>query len=419
MNTPHAGTNVAAETSAFGASGATAAGYASELAGGVARLGFEPSVESEFRLSHVVRVRTQARLWQLLQVVAGLMGLYVVFGGQSWEGARALLLTCSAVHLAVSAVLVTFAFSRAYPSSYYVFATILTPFRAAAFAVIIAAIIDAGGSGTAVLIINLFGLLFFSGLLLRQALPAALVMTASFFVALTSFGVHTALAAYSMTSLLVVFGLAGFVAWDMQVAARKAFLEHRLSRLDATRDALTGLVNRRYFDSRLEALWQASAEQQRPLTVMLIDVDLFKAYNDSYGHQAGDDVLRRVAQALAAQAQTANVVSRFGGEEFALVTSGLDECEAEGLAGKMRGAVETLSIAHKAAPPIGKVTVSIGGACIVPLPGRSAAGALQMADQNLYAAKRQGRNRVVFQRDGYTMLQTGRFRRPDADKGGR
>ncbi|MDH4259888.1 MAG: GGDEF domain-containing protein [Gammaproteobacteria bacterium] len=390
----------------------TATDYASALEHGTNWLRFEPPVEAAFRHSHIMRVRTQARFWQSLQLTVGLAGIGMILAGPSLDSGRMLLLACNVVHLSVSVALVLMAFSRAYASSYLWLATIMTPFRAAAAAVAVAAIIDAGSSGTAVMTINMFGLLFFSGLLLRQALPAAMVMIVSFVAALIVFEVPAVLAAYSVTSLLLVFGLAGYVAWDMQRAARVAFLENGLTRVDATRDALTGLVNRRHLDSRLATLWQTSAEERQPLTVLLIDVDHFKAYNDGYGHQAGDEVLRRVARTMRTVARERDIVARFGGEEFVLLAYGLKEQEAETLANELRRAVEALAIPHLGAPAIGKISVSIGGACVVPLPGRSAAGVLQLADQNLYAAKRQGRNQVVFHAGEYEMMQTGVFKSP-------
>lgn len=406
------GLNVAA---AVADAGATVDDYVRALAGGVAWLRFEPAVEAEFRHSHALRVRSQARFWQVFQLVVACIGINVILDGVARADTIDLLLVCMAVHVAVSSVLVTVVFSRAYATSYLRIAALLMPFRAAAFAVIIAAIVDTGGSGTAAMTINMFGLLFFSGLLLRQALPAATAMTATFMIALVAFEVHTALAAYATTSLLLVFGLAGFVAWDVQRAARLAFLEHGVTRADATRDALTGLVNRRHFDSRLASLWKSCSNAKERLTVMLIDVDYFKAFNDGYGHLAGDEALRRVARALT-DAASGNVVARFGGEEMALVGTGLGEHEAETLAGRLRRAVEALDLPHSGAPDIGKVTVSIGGTCIVPLPGRSATGALQLADENLYAAKRKGRNCVVFHDNEYEMMQTGVFRHPGDQK---
>ena len=388
----------------------TAADYARALEKGVGWLRFEAAIEAEFRHSHVLRIRWQARLWQLFQIAIGLAAIRLVLVGAAGDEAIGFLLGCVAVHLAVSATLAASAFGRSYAAGYLRLAAILTPLRAAAFATIVAAAVASGGSGTAVMTINMFGLLFFSGLLLRQALPAALTMVAVYVAALGAFDVETALAAYSVTSLLVVFGLAGFVAWDMQRAARQAFLEHGLTRVDATRDALTGLANRRHFDARVAAAWKACSASRTPLTVLLVDVDHFKAFNDEYGHQAGDETLRKISRALQSAAGKGDVVARYGGEELALLATGLGEQEADALANRLRRAVEALEIPHAGAADVGRVTVSIGGACLVPLPGRSAAGALQLADQNLYAAKRQGRNRAVFHAGEYEMMQTGVFR---------
>jgi diguanylate cyclase (GGDEF)-like protein len=398
------------ETTALSAQ-PTAADYARAIEQGTAWLRFPPAVEDEFRRAHVMRVRPQARFWQLLQLVLGLVAIEVILDGAVPEATRPLLLGCVAAHLVVSAVLVGVAFSRRYARSYLRAASLLTPVRAAAHAVVVAAIIGSGGSGTAVMTVNMFGLLFFSGLLLRQALPAAGTMILCFVIALAAFGVHAALAAYSVTSLVVVFGLAGFVAWDTQRAARNAFLEHGLTRADASRDALTGLANRRHFDARLAALWKSAGDRKQALTVLVVDVDHFKSFNDHYGHQAGDEALRAVARAIAGEATGSGlVVARFGGEEMAVLAPSLSEHEAEALAGRIRRAVEALGLPHAGAPEAGVLTVSIGGAWIIPLPGRSAPGAVQFADQNLYAAKRGGRNRVVFRVDEYTMLQTGSFR---------
>jgi diguanylate cyclase (GGDEF)-like protein len=402
------------ETTALAAGLPAVADYMQALQKGVAWLQFQPGVEAEFRRSHVLRVRWQARFWQVFEVLVGIVVLNAILGGAGSANDMRMLMACLFVHMLVSAALVALTFSSAYSTSYLRAASYLTPVRASAFAVLVADIIDTGGSGTAAMTINMFGLMFFSGLLLRQALPAAIVMVAAFVAALAAFDVGTATAAYSMTSLLIVFGLSGFVAWDTQRAARTAFLEHGVTRADASRDPLTGLANRRHFDARLESMWRSAGAKHGPVTVLLVDVDHFKAYNDGYGHLAGDEALRAVARAIDAEAGKSAVVARFGGEEMALIAEGLAEHEAKALAERLRRAVEELGIAHAGAPDIGRLTVSIGGTCIVPLPDRSANGALQLADQNLYAAKRIGRNRVVFHGDEYAMMQTGSFRHGDA-----
>ena len=321
------------ETAALAAGQRRAAEYTEALREGVAWLRFRPGLEAEFQRSHLFRVRPQARFWQLFQVGVGILAANAIIGTARTDNDARLLLACLSLHLLVSAALAALSFSSAYLRWYLRIASILTPLRATAFAIIVANLIDTGGSGTAAMTINMFGLMFFSGLLLRQALPAAVVMVLAFPVALTAFGVAAPVATYSVSSLLVVFGLAGFVAWDTQRASRIAFLEHGVTRADATRDALTGLANRRHFDARLDSMWRAASVAGKPLTVLLIDVDHFKAYNDNYGHQAGDEALRAVAQALDAEAEKSAVVARFGGEEMALIAAGLAEHEAEALAG--------------------------------------------------------------------------------------
>jgi diguanylate cyclase (GGDEF)-like protein len=391
-----------------------AADFARELRRGVAWLRFDALVEQEYRRSHLLRVRYQVRFWQLFQVLIGIVGINAVLGtGVPAEQVR-FLLACVALHLVSTSVLLSIAFSAAYVSSYLKAATILMPLEGAAMAAVVAGILAAGGSGSLVLTIYLFGLFFISGLLLRQALPAAVVTISAFAVAANAFGVSATLAAYTVSSLLVLLGLTGYVAWETQRAFRTAFLEHGMTRADASRDALTGLANRRHFDGRLDEMWRSAGLRGRPLTAMLIDVDHFKAFNDTYGHQAGDEVLRSVARALEREAGPNMVVARFGGEEMALLATGLAEGEAEALARRLVGAIEALGIPHAGAPDTGRVTVSVGGTCLVPLPGRSAAGALQLADQNLYAAKRLGRNRAVFHGDQYALMQTGSFRHDDA-----
>lgn len=175
-------------------------------------------------------------------------------------------------------------------------------------------------------------------------------------------------------------------------------------------DALTGLKNRRAFEEQLDQAYTRAVRYGRQPSLALVDVDNFKVYNDTYGHQAGDEALRAVARTIRAEAGPQSVAARFGGEEMAVLAHELGEHEADALAERICRAVEALGMPHAGAEGIGRLTVSIGGTRLVPLPGRSANGALQLADQNLYAAKRQGRNRVVFSNDQYQLMQTGIFR---------
>ncbi|MBB6675364.1 diguanylate cyclase [Cohnella nanjingensis] len=159
-------------------------------------------------------------------------------------------------------------------------------------------------------------------------------------------------------------------------------------------DGLTEIPNRRHFDQALDREWSRAATEDRPLALVLFDIDAFKSYNDTYGHQAGDRALIQVAAAAKACLRTdEDIVARYGGEEFAVILPGANLSEATRLAEKMRAAVEAARIPHAGAPTNG-VTVSAGVAAVrgSALPGAHALVA--GADRALYAAKQGGRNQV-------------------------
>ena len=160
-------------------------------------------------------------------------------------------------------------------------------------------------------------------------------------------------------------------------------------------DGLTGVHNRRQFDERLAAEWGRAARSGSALSVVLIDVDHFKRFNDRHGHQAGDDCLRRVAAALkAGLRRPGDLIARYGGEEFVCLLPDTDRAGAVVLAEQLRTAVQALHIEHGDSPVAPVVTVSLG-ACTqtANLPG-SAADVLRAADAQLYRAKSEGRNRT-------------------------
>ena len=167
----------------------------------------------------------------------------------------------------------------------------------------------------------------------------------------------------------------------------------------STQDGLTGVANRRHFDEALEREWRRASRSERPLSLLLLDVDYFKFFNDTAGHQAGDDCLREVARTLAASLQRASdLVARYGGEEFAVLLPETDAESALQLAELLRQRIETLHIPHEGSP-LANVTASIGVATAVP--SRDGAGSEELvrwADVALYEAKRSGRNRVAARR---------------------
>jgi diguanylate cyclase (GGDEF)-like protein len=182
------------------------------------------------------------------------------------------------------------------------------------------------------------------------------------------------------------------------VEERTRQLEHAnraLARLSSL-DGLTGVANRRAFDEAFEVEWRRCARAALPLSLVLVDIDHFKAFNDTYGHQGGDACLQRVAATLGRSAARAGeLVARYGGEEFVVLLPGTPRAGATALADTLRARVEELAIAHSSSASAAVVTLSAGVAAAAPQEGGSPAGLLQAADRALYAAKRAGRNQVV------------------------
>jgi diguanylate cyclase (GGDEF)-like protein len=174
---------------------------------------------------------------------------------------------------------------------------------------------------------------------------------------------------------------------------RLADANDRLAELART-DVLTGVANRRAFDERLAEEWARAVRDGQLLAAVMLDIDLFKIYNDRFGHPAGDECLRQVGQVLRALPRGADFVARLGGEEFCLLLPGTDEAGAAALAEVIRSRIQKLALPHPATPQK-VVTVSMGLAAIAPSQVGSPAILIEQADKALYAAKRDGRNRVV------------------------
>jgi len=160
-------------------------------------------------------------------------------------------------------------------------------------------------------------------------------------------------------------------------------------------DGMTALANRRYFDEYVNAEWKRGQRVQTPLSLLMVDVDDFKKYNDTYGHVAGDEVLRRVARAIRECCERpGDLAARFGGEEFVVVLPSTSPTGARLLGENLRRSVEKLAIPHEKGTHDGRVTTSIGVATIVPVLDKSPTWLIERADQALYNAKHQGKNRV-------------------------
>ncbi|WP_375738873.1 diguanylate cyclase domain-containing protein [Pseudomonas boanensis] len=240
---------------------------------------------------------------------------------------------------------------------------------------------------------------FLVGLRLVEALAASLVILCCY----VTLELWAGLPAPRLINnlLFLLFGnLAGAVGcYLLEFKSREHFLISRLMRELADRDSLTGLFNRRSFNRQLERLWRQAQRDEQGLALLVCDVDHFKAYNDRYGHQAGDQALQRVAKVLEDTARRPlDMAVRLGGEEFAVLLYGVTDLEARHCAERLRSALEALAIQHETSQTAPVVTMSIGVACVCPtvdMPLGKLYELYEHADRALYEGKAFGRNRVV------------------------
>jgi diguanylate cyclase (GGDEF)-like protein len=173
---------------------------------------------------------------------------------------------------------------------------------------------------------------------------------------------------------------------------RKAIDERRAQRLAIT-DGLTGLYNRRYLEERLEDEMRRSRRYSRVLSLLMIDIDFFKQYNDTCGHLKGDDVLRELARILLRHSRETDITARYGGEEFVMILPETDARNARRLADRIRASVEETPFEGEERIPAGGITVSIGVSALAL--DEDAHNTLERADQALYVSKQSGKNQVT------------------------
>jgi two-component system, chemotaxis family, response regulator WspR len=161
-------------------------------------------------------------------------------------------------------------------------------------------------------------------------------------------------------------------------------------------DGLTGLSNRRYFNDYIGPQWKLAIREKSPISILMVDVDNFKKYNDTYGHLAGDEVLKSVGAAmLKSFVRPTDLPARFGGEEFVVILPATPLDPLQALGEKVRHNVEALNIPHKASTVCDHVTISVGGASTIPQGEDLVLDLIEAADKALYEAKGSGKNRVV------------------------
>lgn len=198
----------------------------------------------------------------------------------------------------------------------------------------------------------------------------------------------------------MVVGLVSAVLWVSARSVEADLMDVVTKRLSLERmaweDKLTGLANRRRFDAVLAEEWRRASRMRVPLSLLLLDVDHFKLFNDTYGHTSGDACLTLVGGVLSSTVRRAgDFAARYGGEEFVVLLFHTSRSDALQLAERVRQAVHALGVDHSGSQH-GVVTVSIGGATVVPKADDSPQALLDQADEALYAAKEAGRDRVVW-----------------------
>lgn len=196
-----------------------------------------------------------------------------------------------------------------------------------------------------------------------------------------------------VAGLVLLVLLNGYVVVSMRRNRELSEAKEQLERISMT-DSLTGLANRRRFDEFLEAEWRRARRQGSPMSMIMIDIDHFKAFNDEYGHPAGDRCLEQVGQALHGVVnRSTDLVARYGGEEFALILP--DTCDATAVAERCRETIESLRIPHAYSAISDVITISAGVYTLTrPQTGMTASSITEKADEALYQAKEDGRNRV-------------------------
>jgi len=364
------------------------------LAQGYGWLRFPEPLEREFKTEHLIASRRWVRLG-LLIVVGTSAGFSIMDHSLINSTAAARDLVRFGMQLPVLMLALIATFQRFYVTWYPramllggpvfgIGTVLLTVYAPAEHAALL---------GTRIVLFAFF-YFFMSGLRLKATLAGNMMVL----LALISCGVLGLLAAdvalylsFAMVFANVV-GAAG--AYALEHANRTSFLERRLLVEIAELDGLTRLLNRQTFESRVRAVWHRAMAQQYPVSVVMVDVDHFKLYNDQYGHQAGDECLRSVAAAVRAAVgvRSADLLARYGGEEIIAVLVARSTDEACTTAQRIVREVAALNIPHASAADHSRVSVSVGAATQLPSMSSSYDAIMRLADTALYTAKQQGRN---------------------------
>ncbi len=369
----------------------------------------DKALESDFRHHHRLNVRSTVavHLWLAIVLLTG----FILINQQvlNREQTKSLLiLTAIAVGiLTLCAVVIV---STKYQKYYHRFIQWLAPLFG--LCAVANSFIDRPFvvSLTPTIVLVITGMYLMAGMLFVPALCGGVFVFIGYCVTGRFMQVPTSELFYNATVLISTNAIAATACFTLERLRRINFLEARLLAEMANRDGLTGIYNRRAFDEHLQRVWQVAVREEVPVALLLIDIDCFKLYNDHYGHQAGDECLKKVANILSTLARRPlDLSARYGGEEFAMILYDAQRDYVEELTQIIRNELRELNVLHAASEIAEYLTVSIGAACITPELRRSPAGWVQLADQALYEAKDTGRNRCIIMDKEYAQLATGRY----------
>jgi diguanylate cyclase (GGDEF)-like protein len=244
------------------------------------------------------------------------------------------------------------------------------------------------------LLLAAFYFYFMLGLTFGAAVRTNLILIGVYAGAALAGALARNVAVYSLFVLFCANLIGGSGCYALEYANRVAFLERRRLSEVALHDGLTGLLNRTALEEQARGLWRHAQIARLPVSVLLIDIDHFKAYNDRYGHQAGDLCLQQVASAIRSSVarRPLDMVARYGGEEIVAILPGADRAHAADVAAAILKAVADLQIAHGASTTRAYVTVSVGVTTVDPGGDYSHEHAVRLADLALYSIKARGRD---------------------------
>ncbi len=373
--------------------------YGRELDRGFPFLRFSKEIEQEFRESYGALIVPRVRVAIIIAVLIILF--YEIIDRRSLPAN--LVFWTSLIRFGIILPVLTLSAALTFIASFRrrIVSFVILPAMVAGLGTVLILLINYGYGQDAryhSLILATTVVYFLSGLLFRASMiymfsVMVLYVAGGFFA-----GAETPLVVSTGFFLLWMNMIGASGSYIIERATRVNFLQRRILKEISEHDGLTGIYNRRAFDTSIMRLWRHAARNRKVVAMMMVDVDHFKLYNDTHGHIMGDECLRLIASVLARYARRPlDFASRYGGEEFALFWFDTDASHVREMAEGFRAEVESLCIGHSNSPVSDFVTVSAGCALILPGPDDIPEELIRQADSALYLAKNKGRNMVVFE----------------------